>query len=24
LESFSLYQRKNYHDPSRSLFVAKF
>jgi hypothetical protein len=24
LESFSLYRRKNYHDPLRSLFVAKF
>jgi hypothetical protein len=24
LESFSLYQRKNYHDPLRSLFVANF
>jgi hypothetical protein len=24
LESFSLYRRKNYHDPLRSLFVANF
>src|SRR5215510_2326169 len=24
LESFSLYRRKNYHDPLRSLFVAHF
>jgi hypothetical protein len=23
-ENFSLYQRKNYHDPLRSLFVANF
>jgi hypothetical protein len=24
LESFSLYRRRNYHDPLRSLFVANF
>jgi hypothetical protein len=24
LESFSLYRRKNYHDPLRSLYVANF
>jgi hypothetical protein len=24
LESFTLYRRKNYHDPLRSLFVANF
>jgi len=24
LESFSLYRRKNYHDPFSSLFVANF